>query len=112
MKIEAVIHPFKLEEAKAALEALDIREITISEVLDHGGTAATFSYRGAEYRAAVARVKLEILVSGDSVDEVIAAVMRAARTPARGDRDGRILVYEVADAIRIHSGVHVQYTLP
>jgi nitrogen regulatory protein PII len=111
VKIEAVIQPLKLEETRAALDALEVREITMSEVQDHGAASLSCFYRGAEYRSAVARIKLEMLVSGDNVDEVIAALMRAARTRESGDRDGRILVYDLADAIKIHSGVHVQHTL-
>jgi nitrogen regulatory protein P-II 1 len=111
VKIEAVIQPLKLDEAKAALEELEIRDITITEVLDHGSASVSYYYRGAEYRGGVARIKLEVLVSEDNVDQVIAAVMRAARTRESGNRDGRILVYEVADAVSIHSGAHMQHTL-
>jgi nitrogen regulatory protein P-II 1 len=106
VKIEALIHPFKMEEARAALEALDVREFTACEVFDHGEASGTSVYRGAAYRSAAARIKLEMLVSRDDVDSVIEAVMRAARTRERGDRDGRILVYQIADAINIHSGTH------
>lgn len=112
IKLEAVIHPFKLEDAKEVLRELEVRDITISDVLDHGAASVTSYYRGASYRASVSRVKLEMLVSDERADQVVSALMRATRTTASGDRDGRILVYEVADAIRIHSGVHLQYTLP
>jgi len=111
VKIEAVIQPSKLEDTKAALEAVDIREMTISDVLDHGHGCSKSFYRGAEYRSAVGRVKLEMLVCDDAVDSVISSVMRAARTGVAGDIDGRILVYEIADAINIHSGARLQYTL-
>jgi nitrogen regulatory protein P-II 1 len=110
LKIEAVIQPSRLEETRAALEALDIREITVSEVLNHGSGGTRSFYRGAEYRSAVGRVKLEMLVSNDSLDSVISSVVQAARTRSAGDIDGKILVYEVADAINIHSGTHLQYT--
>jgi nitrogen regulatory protein P-II 1 len=110
VKIEAVIQPHKLEEATAALAELDICEITISEVLDYGASVSTY-YRGSEYRSAVSRVKVEMLVADDDVDAVTSAVLRAAKTREAGDRDGRILVYQVADAIRIHSGVHIQHVL-
>jgi nitrogen regulatory protein P-II 1 len=111
VKIEAVIQPSKLEGIKAALAAVDIRELTVSDVLDHGNGCTRSFYRGAEYRSAVGRVKLEMLVSNDAVDSVISSVIRAARTCAAGDIDGRILVYEIADAINIHSGARLQYTL-
>ena len=109
LKIEAIIQTSRFEDTKAALEALDIRELIVSEVMDHGHGYATKFYRGAEYHAPIGRIKLEMLVSNDAMDSVISSVMRAARTRVPGDIDGRILVYEVADAINIHSGEHLQY---
>jgi nitrogen regulatory protein P-II 1 len=107
VKIEAVIQPLKLEEVRAALETLEIREITISQVMQNGDASAPYFYRGAEYRNAAARVKLEVLVSPDRVDEVISAVMRASDTSESGEPGGKILTCQVANASRIHSGVHV-----
>jgi nitrogen regulatory protein PII len=109
LKIEAIIQAARFEDTKTALEALDIRELIVSEVTDHGHGYATNYYRGAEYHAPVSRVKLEMLVSNDAMDSVISSVMRAARTRVPGDIDGRILIYEVADVISIHSGEHLQY---
>ncbi len=109
LKIEAVIQASRFEDTRAALEALDIRELIVSEVMDHGHGYSTNFYRGAEYHVPVGRVKLEMLVSDDAMDSVVSSVMRAARTRVPGDIDGRILVYEVADAINIHSGEHLQY---
>jgi nitrogen regulatory protein P-II 1 len=111
LKIEAVIQPWKLDETRTALEALDVHELTVSEVSDHGAAAKTSVYRGAEYRTAVARIKLEMLVADDDVDAIIAGLMRAARTDARGDGDGRIFIYQVADAIKIHSGEYLRHQL-
>jgi nitrogen regulatory protein PII len=111
LKIDAIIQASRFEETKAALEALEIREFIASEVMDHGHGFATTFYRGAEYHAPFGRVKLEMLVSNDAADSVISSVMRAARTRGAGDIDGRILVYEVADAINIHSGEHLQYVM-
>jgi len=111
VKIEALVRSNKLDEIKAMLESLEIPEIAISEVFSNGGPMApTAMYRGAEYRVNIPRVKLELLVSSLRVDEVVQAVSRAARTGAPGD-DGTILVYEIADAIRIRSGTHVEFTL-
>jgi nitrogen regulatory protein PII len=109
LKIEAIIQASRFEDTKAALEALEIRQLIVSEVMDHGHGYSTRFYRGAEYHAPFGRVKLEMLVSNDTMDSVISSVMRAARTRVPGDIDGRILVYEVADAINIHSGEHLQY---
>ena len=111
LKIEAVIQPFKLDEVKAALDNLGIEEVMISAVLDHGGRMAQdLYYRGASYRADVTRIKLEMLVSSDGADDVIEALSRAARTREPGE-DGTILVYEVADAIRIRSGERIQFAI-
>jgi nitrogen regulatory protein PII len=111
VKIEALVRSNKLDEIKAMLESLEISEITISEVFCNGGPMApTAMYRGAEYRVNIPRVKLELLISSLRVDEVVEAVSRAARTGAPGD-DGTILVYEIADAIRIRSGTPVDFAL-
>jgi nitrogen regulatory protein PII len=111
MKLEAIVQPSKLEEVKAALEELQIQGIVISEVLDQGGPSAqTATYRGAKYRIDVQRVKIEMLLSSLQVDEVVAVISRAARSTGRSD-DGTILVYEVAEAIRIGTGRRVQFQL-
>jgi nitrogen regulatory protein P-II 1 len=111
MKIEALVRSHKLDEIKVMLESLEIGEVTISEVFCNGGPMApTAMYRGAEYRVNIPRVKLEMLVSSLRVEEVVEAVSRAGRTGGPGD-DGTILVYEVADAIRIRSGTHVEFAL-
>jgi nitrogen regulatory protein P-II 1 len=111
VKIEALIHPFKLDDVKATLEKLYVGVTVISEVMSHGGPAKYKAYyRGAEYHVDVPRLKLEMLVSSERADEIIDAVLRVARTSVPGD-DGTILVYEVADAIQIRTGAHLQYTL-
>jgi nitrogen regulatory protein PII len=109
VKIEAVIQPFKLDEVKAALEGIGVECTTTSEALEHGARAAHKGfYRGAEYRIDSPRVKVEIVTFADRADEVIEALSRAARTRASAD-DGVILVYEVADAIRISTGARLQF---
>ena len=111
VKIEALVRSFKLEEIKATLKSLEIGEVMISEVFCHGGAGAPIStYRGVPYAVDVPRVKLEMLVSSLRADEVIEALSRTARTDAPGD-DGTIMVYEVADAIRIRSGARVEFSL-
>ena len=109
LKIDAIIQASRFDDTRAALEALGIQELIVSEVTDHGHGYATNFYRGAEYHAPFGRVKLEMLVADDALDSVISTVMRAARTRLPGNIDGRILVYEVADAINIHSGEHFRY---
>jgi len=111
VKLEVVIQPFKLNDVKAALEALGLERISIFEVLENGGPASPRAfYRGAAYCVDVPRVKLEMLVSSERAGEVIDAISLAARTRSADD-DGIIVMYEVADAVRIRDGVHLQYAL-
>jgi nitrogen regulatory protein P-II 1 len=103
-KIEAIIQPFKLEEVKAAMQGIGIEGITIAEVRGHGRQKGhTEVYRGQEYTVdLLPKVRLEIVISDARLDEVLAALTKAARTGRIGD--GKIFVYEVAEAIRIRNG--------
>src|SRR5207245_9666276 len=102
-KIEAIIQPFKLDEVKAALTSIGIDGMTITEVRGHGRQKGHKEvYRGQEYNVdLLPKVKLELVVSGDRADEVIKALTAAARTGKIGD--GKLFVYDVADAIRIRN---------
>ncbi len=111
IKIEAIVQPFRLDSVKLALDSLGIEGITISHVLDHGGPMGLKAvYRGAEYCVDAPRVKLEMLVSSLQTDEVIEALLQAARTGGPGD-DGTILVTEIADAISVRTGERVRSTI-
>jgi nitrogen regulatory protein P-II 1 len=111
IKIEAIVQPFRLDSVKLALNGLGINRITISHVLDHGGPGGLKAvYRGAEYYVDVPRVKLEMLVSSLQTDEVIDAILQAARADGPGD-DGTILVTEIADAISVRTGERVRSTI-
>jgi nitrogen regulatory protein P-II 1 len=111
IKIEAIVQPFRLDAVKLALDGLGISRITISHVLDHGGPMALKAvYRGAQYYVDVPRVKLEMLISSLQTDEVIDAILQAARTDGPGD-DGTILVTEVGDAISVRTGERVRSTI-
>ncbi|MGC4053776.1 MAG: P-II family nitrogen regulator [Paludibaculum sp.] len=110
LKIEANIQPEKLDDVNAALEQAGITGVMLSQILDHGGPGTPKAwYRGAEYRANRPRVRLELLVARERADDVVELLNRVART-GLGD-DGTILVYEVADAVRIGRGEHLQYSL-
>jgi nitrogen regulatory protein P-II 1 len=110
-KIEAVIHPLKLDETKAALALLGIENITIVHVLNCAGSSGLKAfYRGGEYHVDVPKVKLELIVSSLRVDEVIDSISRAARTGMPGE-DGTIMLYEIAEAIRIRNGHRVEFSL-
>src|SRR5437879_3653513 len=81
MKIEAVIHPVRLEAITATLNDLAIEGIVMSHVLSHDGPQGLKAfYRGSEYLVDTPRVKLEMLVSSLQVDEVIDALALAACT--------------------------------
>jgi nitrogen regulatory protein P-II 1 len=111
VKIEAVIQPFKLDEVKAMLEALRVEDIRIWEVRDHSSRAVRKAvYRGGEYLADTPKVKLEMLVSSLRSDEVVEAVLRVARTNGPDD-DGTVVVFEVAEAVRIKNGQRIHFAL-
>ena len=102
-KIEAVIQPFKLEEVKEALKAIGIDGMTVTEVRGHGRQKGHKEvYRGQEYQVdLLPKVKVEVVVASSRSEEVITALSAAAKTGKIGD--GKIFVYEVAEAIRIRN---------
>jgi len=102
-KIEAVIQPFKLDDVKEALKAIGIDGMTIAEVRGHGRQKGHKEvYRGQEYNVdLLPKVKLELVVSDTRAEEVIHTLTSAARTGKIGD--GKVFVYDVAEAIRIRN---------
>jgi nitrogen regulatory protein P-II 1 len=102
-RIEAIIQPHKLEEAKEALKGIGIDGMTITEVRGHGRQKGhTEVYRGMEYKVdLLPKVKIEMVVPNARSEEVIKTLVAAARTGKIGD--GKIFVYDVADAIRIRN---------
>src|SRR5467141_4139918 len=103
-KIEAIIQPFKLEEVKEALKGLGIDGMTVSEVRGHGRQKGHKEvYRGQEYTVdLLPKVKIEIVVGSDRSEEVIKCLAEAAQTGKIGD--GKVFVFDLADAIRIRNG--------
>jgi len=103
-KIEAIIKPFKVDDVKDALGELGVDGMTISEVKGHGRQKGhTELYRGAEYVVDfVPKVKVEIVVSDDRLDDVLAAICGAASSGKVGD--GKIFVSTIDQAIRIRTG--------
>src|SRR5512142_1516924 len=103
-KIEAIIQPFKMDEVKEALTGIGVDGMTISEVRGHGRQKGhSETYRGQEYRVdLLPKVKLEMVVPSDRSDDVIQALSLAARTGKIGD--GKIFIYDVAEAVRIRNG--------
>jgi len=103
-KIEAVVQPFKMEEVKEALKNIGVDGMTISEVRGHGRQKGHKEvYRGQEYNVdLLPKVKFELVIPNERLDEVIETVTNAARSGKIGD--GKIFVYDVAEAIRIRNG--------
>ena len=103
-KIEAIVQPFKLEEVKEALKNIGIDGMTISEVRGHGRQKGHKEvYRGQEYNVdLLPKVRFDLVVPDARLDEVVDALTNAARTGKIGD--GKIFVYDVAEAIRIRNG--------
>jgi len=103
-KIEAIIQPFKMDEVKEALMGIGIEGITISEVRGHGRQKGHKEvYRGQEYNVdLLPKLKMEMVVASERSDEVIKVLTGAARTGKIGD--GKIFIYDVAEAIRIRNG--------
>jgi nitrogen regulatory protein P-II 1 len=102
-KIEAIVQPFKLDDLKEALVSAGIDGMTISEVRGHGRQKGHKEvYRGQEYTVdLLPKVKIELVLPDDRLDEVVKIVTNAARTGKIGD--GKIFVFEVAEAIRIRN---------
>src|ERR1051326_2139041 len=94
-KIEAIIQPFKLDDVKAAMTGMGIDGMTISEVRGHGRQKGhKETYRGQEYNVdLLPKVKLEMVIPSDRLDEVVAKISEAARTGKIGD--GKIFLYDV-----------------
>jgi nitrogen regulatory protein P-II 1 len=103
-KIEAIIKPFKLDEVKEALQEVGLQGITVIEAKGFGRQKGhTELYRGAEYVVDfLPKVKLEIVLSDEMVDNAIEAIRKAAQTGRIGD--GKIFVSTVEEAVRIRTG--------
>lgn len=103
-KIEVIIKPFKLDDVKDALNELGVKGMTISEVKGYGRQKGhTEIYRGAEYVVDfIPKIKIEIIVQSELVDQVIDRVVAAARTGKIGD--GKIFVLPVERVVRVRTG--------
>jgi nitrogen regulatory protein P-II 1 len=103
-KVEAIIKPFKLDDVKEALSSVGVQGITVTEVRGFGRQKGHKEiYRGAEYLVdLLPKIKLEMVVPADLVDQVIEKVVVAARTGSIGD--GKIFVYPIETTVRIRTG--------
>jgi nitrogen regulatory protein P-II 1 len=103
-KIECVIRPIKIDEVKAALEAIGVVGMTVADVRGYGKQRGrTEKYRGNTYVVnLLPKVKLEIVVADDRAEDVVDIVLEAAKTGEIGD--GKIFVSTVEEAVRIRTG--------
>ncbi len=103
-KIEAIIQPFKLEDVKDELIKIGVEGITVSEVRGHGRQKGhTEVYRGSEYKVdLLPKVKLEMVIAPERVEQVVQTLTAAARSGKIGD--GKIFISTIDDAVRIRNG--------
>ena len=101
--VTAVIKPFKLDDVREALTPLGVQGLTVSEVKGFGRQKGqTEIYRGAEYHVSfLPKVKIEVAVVDDMVDQVVEAILQSAHTGKIGD--GKIFVSEILHAVRIRT---------
>ena len=102
--ITAVIKPFTLEDVKQSLEQVGVYGMTVTEIQGFGQQKGhTEVYRGAEYAVDfVPKVKAEIVVSNEQLDEVVAAIVDTARTGKIGD--GKVWGMDVEELVRVRTG--------
>jgi nitrogen regulatory protein P-II 2 len=102
--VTAIIKPFKLDDVREALSEIGVQGITVTEVKGFGRQKGhTELYRGAEYVVDfLPKVKIEVAIGEDLVDQVIEAVTKAANTGKIGD--GKIFVSALEQVIRIRTG--------
>jgi nitrogen regulatory protein P-II 1 len=103
-KVEAIIKPFRMDEVKAALSAVAVQGMTVTEVRGFGRQKGHKEvYRGAEYVVElVPKIKIEVVVPDQAVPRVVETIAKAAKTGKIGD--GKIFVIPVDEAVRIRTG--------
>ena len=102
--IKTIVRPNKVDEVKDALGKLNISGMTVTEVRGHGKQKGhTAIYRGKEYNVSLLpKMEIETVVADDVVDEVVKAIIQAARTGEIGD--GRVFVMPVSQSYKIRTG--------
>lgn len=102
-QVTAIIKPFKLDEVREALAEVGVNGLTVTEVKGFGRQKGhTELYRGAEYVVDfLPKIRVEMVITDSMVDDVIEAIVKAARTGKIGD--GKIFVMPVEQAIRIRT---------
>jgi nitrogen regulatory protein PII len=102
--IKAIIRPDKVDVVRKAMEALGVSGVTVTEVRGHGKQKGhTAVYRGQEYEVSLLpKMQIEVVAQDRLIDELVRAIMSAAKTGAIGD--GRIFVIPVEKSYRIRTG--------
>jgi len=102
--VTAIIKPFKLDEVREALSAIGASGITVTEVKGFGRQKGhTELYRGAEYVVDfLPKVKIEVAIAAEMLDQAIEAISKAAQTGKIGD--GKIFVWDLEQVVRIRTG--------
>jgi nitrogen regulatory protein P-II 2 len=102
--ITAIIKPFKLDDVREALSALNIHGMTVTEVKGFGRQKGhTEIYRGAEYTVEfLPKIRIEVAVASDNYESVVEAIIGAAHTGKIGD--GKVFVTPLEDVVRIRTG--------
>ena len=103
-KIEAIIKHFKLDDVRKGLTDIGVEGMTVIEVKGFGRQKGHMEiYRGVEYEVKfLPKIKIDIVVSDDKLEDALKAIQDNARTGAIGD--GKIFVYSIEDAVRIRTG--------
>jgi nitrogen regulatory protein P-II 1 len=102
--ITAVVKPFKIDDVKAALTAVGVHGMTVSEAKGFGRQGGhTETYRGTEYKLEfVPKIRIDLIVDDDQATAAVDAILEAAKTGKIGD--GKIWITTVDDIIRIRTG--------
>lgn len=104
--VTAIIKPFKLDDVREALSDIGMQGMTVTEVKGFGRQKGhTELYRGAEYVVDfLPKVKIEIAVASDQVEQIVEAICKSTSTGKIGD--GKIFVSELEQVVRIRTGEH------
>ncbi|QBZ82933.1 Nitrogen regulatory protein P-II [Hydrogenovibrio crunogenus] len=102
--VTSIIKPFKLDDVREALHDIGVHGMTVTDVKGYGRQKGhTEMYRGAEYVVDfLPKLKIEIAVSEDKVDQVIETITQTAQTGKIGD--GKIFVTSIEQTVRIRTG--------
>jgi nitrogen regulatory protein P-II 2 len=102
--VVAIIKPFTLDRVRESLTGMGVQGLTVTEVKGYGRQRGhTEIYRGNEYAVSfLPKLKIEVAVPSEQVDDVVDAIAAAAKTGQIGD--GKIFVYEIGHAMRIRTG--------